>query len=81
MEKKTLGINKYLLAFIIIALVGISLVILGVVLDRVAATSFVKTEATPKYHPAWYIYLLEIFGAVIFLISFGNYLLFHSHYL
>ena len=72
MESKGLGIKKYLLAFIIIALVGISLVVLGVVLDRVAALSFVKTELTPKYQPAWYIYILEIFGAIIFLISFGN---------
>ncbi len=74
MEKKKFGINKYLLAFIIIALVGITLVVLGVVFDRIGATTFTPPAENPKakYSPAWYIYLLEIFGSIIFLISFGN---------
>ena len=74
MENKKLGINKYLLAFIIIALVGITLVVLGVVFDRLQSVNFVAPADNPKakYSPAWYIYILEIFGAIIFLISFGN---------
>ena len=44
---------------------------IGFLLDQNGRNSFVKTEAIPKYSPAWYIYILEIGGAVLFLSSFG----------
>ena len=69
MEEKKF--TSYLVEFIILAVIGIGLVVLGVILDRVAATNFVSTEAVPKYSPAWYIYLSEIGGAILFLLSFG----------
>ena len=67
-------IIKYLILFIVIAAIGIGLVVTGFVLDRVGSTSFVAPVDNPKakYSPGWYIYVLEIIGALIFLISFGD---------
>ena len=67
-------ITKYLIIFIIIAIIGVGLVVTGVVLDRIGATSFVPPADNPKakYSPGWYIYLLEIIGALVFLCSFGS---------
>ena len=64
---------KYLIAFIVIAVIGIGLVVTGFVLDRVGASNFVPPVDAPKakYSPSWYIYILEIFGALLFLLSFG----------
>lgn len=74
MESKEKNYNKYLISFIIIVLVGISLVVLGFILDRVGKTSFVAPVDNPKakYSTPWYIYLFEISGGMIFLLSFGN---------
>ena len=69
MEEKRF--TKYLLEFIILAVLGVGLIVLGFTLDRVAAANFVKSDAVPKYSPAWYIYLSEIGGALLFLLSFG----------
>ena len=72
MEKKK-NYLKYLIAFIVIAVIGISLVVTGFVLDRVGASNFIPPADAPKakYSPSWYIYILEIFGALLFLLSFG----------
>ncbi len=64
--------NKYLIAFIIIALIGIGLVILGFVLDLNGKASFVSDDPKAKYVTPWFVYLLEISGAGVFLLSFGN---------
>ena len=64
-------IYKNLFIFIGIVVVALSLIILGVVLNYFAKANFVKTEAVPKYSPAFYIYLLEIGGAILFMLSFG----------
>ncbi len=69
MEEKRF--TKYLLEFIILAVLGVGLIVLGFTLDRIAAANFVKSDAVPKYSPAWYIYISEIFGALLFLLSFG----------
>ncbi len=61
-----------LIAFIIMITIAIILIVLGVILDRIGATNFVKSDAIPKYKSPFYIYLLEIGGAVLFLLSFGN---------
>ncbi len=68
----TKNIKKYLIIFIILAVLGLGLIALGFTLDRIGASTFVKTEEVKKYSPAFYIYLLEIGGAIIFLASFGN---------
>lgn len=67
-KKKNL---KDLICFISLVVIGLSLIILGFVLDQGARNSFVKTESIPKYSPAWYIYILEFGGAILFLSSFG----------
>lgn len=67
-EKKKL---KDLIVFILIVAIGISLIVVGFILDQNGRNSFVKTEDIPKYSPAWYIYLLEFGGAILFLSSFG----------
>lgn len=74
MEKKInqKNYNKYLIAFIIIALIGIGLVILGFVLDLNGKASFVSDDPKAKYVTPWFVYLLEISGAGVFLLSFGN---------
>lgn len=61
-----------LIAFIIMLIIALSMITLGVVFDRIGANNFVKTEDVPKYVTPFYIYLLEIGGAIIFLGSFGN---------
>jgi riboflavin transporter FmnP len=68
----TKKITKFLIIFIVLAVLGIGLIALGFTLDRIGSANFVKTEEVKKYSPAFYIYLLEIFGAIIFLASFGN---------
>ena len=74
MEKEKDSKKKYLITFLIIAFIGLGLVVLGFVLDRVGKTSFVAPADNPKakYRTPWYIYLFEISGAMIFLLSFGN---------
>lgn len=67
-EKKKL---KDLIVFILIVAIGISLIVVGFILDQNGRNSFVKTDDIPKYSPAWYIYLLEFGGAILFLSSFG----------
>lgn len=67
-KKKNL---KDLIIFTILVVIGVSLIVLGFVLDQNGRNSFVKTEDIPKYNPAWYIYLLEFGGALLFLSSFG----------
>ena len=67
--------NKYLIAFIIIALIGIGLVVLGFALDLNSKAAFVvahSDEPKAKYVTPWFVYLLEISGASVFLLSFGN---------
>ena len=66
--------NKYLLAFIIIALIGIGLVILGFALDLNGKAQFVATQdgSKAKYVTPWFVYLFEMLGAGVFLLSFGN---------
>ena len=59
--------KKYLINFIIIALVGLAMIITGFIIDKVSRDAFGK-----GYFAAWYIYVLEIAGAAIFLLSFGN---------
>ncbi len=71
--------QKFLLLFIIIALIGLSLIIIGFVTDKISKDNFVAPIDAPKakYKSAWYIYMLEISGAMIFMLSFGylyNYL-------
>ena len=63
---------RSLILFIIMVTIGLSMIITGFVLDSVSRANFVKTEEVPKYITAWYVYFLEIAGAVIFLFSFGN---------
>lgn len=67
-EKKKL---KDLIVFVTIVIIGISLIVVGFILDQNGRSSFVKTDDIPKYSPAWYIYLLEFGGAILFLSSFG----------
>ena len=67
-EKKKL---KDLIVFVTIVIIGISLIVVGFILDQNGRNSFVKTDDIPKYLPAWYVYLLEFGGALLFLSSFG----------
>ena len=67
-EKKKL---KALIVFVTIVIIGISLIVVGFILDQNGRNSFVKTDDIPKYLPAWYVYLLEFGGALLFLSSFG----------
>lgn len=66
-SKQTL---KALIVGLVLLLLGISMIVLGVVLNNHLKT--VATDAGEKYSPAWFIYLLEIGGALFFLASFGN---------
>ncbi len=61
----------YLILFIVIVLIGLGLVLTGFILNKSMKDSFVATETVTKYSPGWYIYFLEIAGAVVFLASFG----------
>lgn len=66
-SKQTL---KALIVGLVLLLLGISMIVIGVVLNNHLKT--VATDAGEKYSPAWFIYLLEIGGALFFLASFGN---------
>lgn len=59
--------KKYLINFIVIAVIGLAMIITGFIIDKVSRDAF-----EGSYSPAWYIYVLEIVGASIFLLSFGN---------
>lgn len=63
--------KKDLILFIVIAVVAISLIVLGFILDQSGRKNFVGTEDVPKYVTSWYVYVLEIFGGVILLSSVG----------
>ena len=69
MEKKVI---RSLILFIVMVTIGVGMVVAGFTIDRVLAANFVKTPEVSKYSPAWYIYFLEIAGAFVFLLSFGN---------
>ena len=62
---------KSLIVGIFILIVGLTLIILGLVFDVNARNNYVKVDNI-SYSPAWYIYLLEIGGAILFLASLGN---------
>lgn len=63
-EKKVI---RSLVLFIVMVAIGLSLIITGFIVN------YNLRQANPKnYSPAWYIYLLEIGGAAIFFLSFGN---------
>ncbi|MBQ7642252.1 MAG: ECF transporter S component [Acholeplasmatales bacterium] len=57
--------TKYLILFIVVALIGLGLVLTGFLVN------LSLKNAKAKYSAEWYIYLLEISGALIFLCSFG----------
>ncbi len=63
--------KKNLILFIAIVAVGLGLILTGFILNYVMKANFVATEAVKKYSPGWYIYTLEIVGALVFLLSFG----------
>ena len=63
--------TKNLLLFIVIILVGLGLILTGFLLNNNLKNGFIPTEEIKKYSPAFYIYLLEIGGALVFLSSFG----------
>lgn len=65
--------TKYLILFIVVALIGLGLVLTGFLVNLSLKNGFVPPESNPKakYSAGWYIYLLEISGALIFLCSFG----------
>lgn len=65
--------TKYLILFIAVALIGLGLVLTGFLVNLSLKNGFVPPESNPKakYSAGWYIYLLEISGALIFLCSFG----------
>ena len=63
--------KKDLILFIAIAIVAISLIVFGFILDQSGRKNFVGTEDVPKYITAWYVYVLEIFGGLLLLSSFG----------
>ncbi|MBO4667204.1 MAG: ECF transporter S component [Bacilli bacterium] len=60
-----------LIIFIVICIIAFGLIITGFLLDQSGRRNFVKTEDVPKYITSWYVYFLEIFGAVMLLSSFG----------
>ena len=71
--KTSKNVNKYLILFITIVVIGLGLIITGFVLNSVMKANFVPPADTPKakYQVGWYIYFLEISGAILFLLSFG----------
>ena len=73
-SKQTL---KALIVGLVLLLLGISMIVVGVILNNYLKT--VATDAGEKYSPAWFIYLLEIGGALFFLASFGNLYYYMSH--
>ena len=73
-SKQTL---KALIVGLVLLLLGISMIVVGVILNNYLKT--IATDAGEKYSPAWFIYLLEIGGALFFLASFGNLYYYMSH--
>ena len=67
----TQNIKKNLFIFIILCLLGLGLIVTGFVLNIVLKQNFTPSVEGEKYSVSWYIYILEIVGAVIFLASFG----------
>ena len=67
----TQNIKKNLFIFIILCLLGLGLIVTGFVLNIVLKQNFTPSVEGEKYSVGWYIYILEIVGAVIFLVSFG----------
>ncbi len=67
----TQNIKKNLFIFIILCLLGLGLIVTGFVLNIVLKQNFTPSVEGEKYSVGWYIYILEIVGAVIFLASFG----------
>ena len=67
----TQNIKKNLILFIILCLLGLGLIVTGFVLNIVLKQNFTPSVEGEKYSVGWYIYILEIVGAVIFLASFG----------
>jgi riboflavin transporter FmnP len=67
----TQNIKKNLILFIILCLLGLGLVVTGFVLNIVLKQNFTPSVEGEKYSVGWYIYILEMVGAVIFLASFG----------
>ena len=67
--------KQTLKAFIIglsLLVIGIALIVVGMVFDKVQRDAFIPTFKGDKYAPIWYIYLLEMGGALLFLLSFGG---------
>ena len=67
----TQNIKKNLFIFIILCLSGLGLIVTGFVLNIVLKQNFTPSVEGEKYSVGFYIYILEIVGAVIFLASFG----------
>ena len=67
----TQNIKKNLFIFIILCLLGLGLIVTGFVLNIVLKQNFTPSVEGEKYSVGFYIYILEIVGAVIFLASFG----------
>ena len=67
----TQNIKKNLILFIILCLLGLGSIVTGFVLNIVLKQNFTPSVEGEKYSVGWYIYILEIVGAVIFLVSFG----------
>ncbi len=73
--------KKSLLVGSIILVISIGLIVAGFTIDVVSRKTFVKTDDVPKYITAWYIYFMEISGAILFLASLGNlYFFFQEKY-
>ena len=67
------NIKKYqnLLLFICFVVLGLGCVLTGFLLDLHLKQTFIPTEDVGKYVSQYYIYMLEIGGALVFLLSFG----------
>lgn len=66
-EEKSKQTLKALIIGLSLFVLGIALIVIGVVLNKLQGDAFGK-----GYKPMWYIYLLEIGGALIFLLSSGG---------
>ena len=67
----TINIKKNLIIFIILCILGLGLITFGFVLNIVLKNNFTPSVEGEKYSVGFYIYILEILGAIIFLASFG----------
>ncbi len=65
--KNSKQIYKNLILFIIILVIGLGMIITGFLINY-----FERKNAEGSYSAAWYIYILEIGGAILFILSFGN---------